>query len=65
MFGDQETLNESKRIFLGAEVLKICQEGSSIVEDDSKEANSSELFPILLLLSKHSGDSASANCCNI
>lgn len=31
----------------------------------SKEANSSELFSLLLLLPEHSGASALANCCNI
>lgn len=51
--------------FFGADRLKIWQESSSIVEDVSKEANSSELFPLLLLLSEHSRASALANCCNI
>ena len=51
--------------FLGADRLKIWQGRSSIVEDVPKEANSSELFSLLLLLPEHSGASALANCCNI
>lgn len=51
--------------FLGADRLKMWQGRSWIVEDVSKEANSSELFSLLLLLPEHSGASALANCCNI
>lgn len=65
IFGDQETLNESKTIFWVQTDFKIWQGRSSIVEDVLKEANSSELFTLLLLLPEHSGASALANCCNI